>query len=112
MIVAKLDRVARKAEFFQTVQNQMGAQGAVFCDMPNIDATGPNGRFTIGIMAQVAELEAALISDRTKKALAAAKARGVKLGRQSRQPAQEQARREAQHPRAAGEGAAAEGRPR
>ena len=58
----------------------MGDQGVVFCDMPNIDARGPQGRFVIGIMAQVAELEAALISKRTKEALAAAKARGAKLG--------------------------------
>jgi DNA invertase Pin-like site-specific DNA recombinase len=39
------------------------------------------GRFMMTTMASVAELEAGLISERTKAALKAAKARGVKLGR-------------------------------
>ena len=38
------------------------------------------GRFLLTQMASVAELEAGLISERTKAALAAAKARGVRLG--------------------------------
>jgi DNA invertase Pin-like site-specific DNA recombinase len=38
------------------------------------------GRFLLTQMASVAELEAGLIGERTKAALAAAKARGVKLG--------------------------------
>lgn len=49
-----------------------------FCDLPRIE--GPTGRFILQQMASVAELEAGFISDRTKKALAAAKARGKKLG--------------------------------
>lgn len=80
LIVAKLDRLARNADFLQTIQKQMGEQGVVFCDMSDINATGPNGRFVIGIMAHVAQLEADLISQRTIAALVAAKARGVKLG--------------------------------
>jgi DNA invertase Pin-like site-specific DNA recombinase len=40
----------------------------------------PVGRFLLTQMASVAELEAGLISERTKAALAAAKARGVKRG--------------------------------
>jgi DNA invertase Pin-like site-specific DNA recombinase len=49
-----------------------------FCDLPQIE--GPTGRFMLQQMAAVAELEAGLIGDRTRKALAAAKARGIKLG--------------------------------
>ncbi len=51
----------------------------VFCDLPHVPL-GAMGRFLLTQMASVAELEAGLISERTKAALAAAKARGVKLG--------------------------------
>jgi DNA invertase Pin-like site-specific DNA recombinase len=49
-----------------------------FCDLPKIE--GPTGRFILQQMAAVAELEAGLISTRTKEALRAAKERGKKLG--------------------------------
>src|SRR5437762_13818751 len=51
----------------------------VFCDLPHVPP-GAMGRFLLTQMASVAELEAGLISERTKAALAAARARGVKLG--------------------------------
>ncbi len=41
---------------------------------------GAMGRFMLTTMASVADLEAGLISERTKAALKAAKARGMKLG--------------------------------
>ena len=53
--------------------------GVVFCDFPTVPE-GPVGRFLVSQMAAVAELEAGLIGQRTKAALAAAKARGVVLG--------------------------------
>src|SRR5262249_22959128 len=51
----------------------------VFCDLPHVPP-GAMGRFLLTQMASVAELEVGLISERTKAALAAAKARGLKLG--------------------------------
>jgi DNA invertase Pin-like site-specific DNA recombinase len=58
----------------------------VFCDLPTVPA-GPVGRFLITQMAAVAELEAGLISQRTRAALAVTKARGVRLGNPSPTPA-------------------------
>ena len=49
-----------------------------FADLPQIE--GATGRFLIQQMVAVAELEARMISARTRSASAAAKARGKKLG--------------------------------
>jgi DNA invertase Pin-like site-specific DNA recombinase len=79
LLVAKLDRLARNARFLLSVVEGSGDGGVVFCDLPTVPA-GPVGRFLVTQMAAVAELEAGLIAQRTKAALAAAKARGVTLG--------------------------------
>jgi len=72
LVIAKLDRLARNAEFLLRLQNS-GAE-FVCCDCPNAD------RFTVGILALVAQRERELIGERTRLGLAAAKAKGVKLG--------------------------------
>lgn len=73
LIVAKLDRLARNVAF---VSMLMESKVEFICaDMP---AATP---LTIHIMAAMAEHEASMISIRTKAGLAAAKARGVKLGK-------------------------------
>jgi DNA invertase Pin-like site-specific DNA recombinase len=77
VVVAKLDRLSRNTRFLLDLIGS-GAN-VVFCDLPEIPA-GATGRFLLTQMASVAELERGLISERTKAALAAAKARGVKLG--------------------------------
>jgi DNA invertase Pin-like site-specific DNA recombinase len=76
LLVAKLDRLARNRDFVSTVMKS--GVSVEFCDIPA--SKGATGAFLLGIMAEVAQLEAGLISERTKAALAAAKARGVKLG--------------------------------
>ena len=81
--VAKIDRLARDAGFVLKLANEAeknGMGGFVFCDLPDIDATTSAGRMVLTMMASVAEFEARRISERTKEALAAAKARGVCLG--------------------------------
>jgi len=79
LIIAKLDRLARNARFLLSVVEGTGDRGVVFCDLPAVPP-GPVGKFLVTQMAAVAELEAGLISQRTRAALAAAKARGKRLG--------------------------------
>jgi DNA invertase Pin-like site-specific DNA recombinase len=76
LVVANVSRLTRSVAFLSQL---LAADVEIrFVDLPAIE--GATGRFMLQQMASVAELEAGLIGERTKKALAAAKARGVKLG--------------------------------
>jgi len=74
LVVAKLDRLSRNVEFLANVMNSG-------CDFAAADMPAAN-RFMLHVMAAVAEHEAKAISERTKAALQAYKARGGKLGGQ------------------------------
>src|SRR3984885_1559464 len=72
LIVARLDRLARSVSMIA---------GLLESDVDFVAADLPlANRFMIHILAAVAEYEARLISERTKSAFAAAKARGRKFG--------------------------------
>lgn len=77
LIIAKLDRLSRNVPFLRKLTDS-GAD-ILFCDLPQVPP-GAVGRFILTNMAAAAELEAGLASERTKAGLAAARARGVKLG--------------------------------
>ncbi|XVJ46299.1 recombinase family protein [Pseudomonas sp. UBT] len=72
LVIAKLDRLARNVHFVSGLMESRAKFLA--CDMPEAN------ELTIHIMAAFAEHEAKRISQRTKEALVAAKARGVVLG--------------------------------
>lgn len=72
LVIAKLDRLSRDLHFIATLQKS--SVKFVSCDMPEAN------EFTIHIMAALAQQERKLISQRTREALQAAKARGVVLG--------------------------------
>lgn len=72
LVIAKLDRLARNVAFVSALME--AGVDFVAVDFPTAN------RLTIHILAAVAEHEAHAISARTKAALAAAKARGTRLG--------------------------------
>ncbi len=72
LVIAKLDRLARNVAFIARLMES--GIDFVAADLPEAN------KLTIHIMAAMAEYERDAISARTKAALAAAKARGVKLG--------------------------------
>jgi len=79
LIVAKLDRLSRNSRFLMSIYEGSGEAGVTFCDLPAIPP-GSVGKFLVQQMANVAELERGLISERTKAALKVAKAKGKVLG--------------------------------
>lgn len=72
LLIAKLDRLARNAGFIFALRD--AGVSFVCADMPEANT------LTIGVMAVLAQYEREMISDRTKAALAARKARGLSLG--------------------------------
>ncbi|PSO29841.1 recombinase family protein [Bradyrhizobium sp. MOS002] len=76
LIVSKVDRLTRSVAFLSRLLE--AGVDVRFADLPQIE--GATGRFLLQQMVAVAELEAGMISARTKAALAAAKRRGKKLG--------------------------------
>jgi DNA invertase Pin-like site-specific DNA recombinase len=72
LVIAKLDRLARNVAFIANLMD--GAVEFVACDMPHAN------RLTLHLLAAIAEHERDMISQRTRAALQAAKARGVRLG--------------------------------
>ena len=77
LVVVRLDRLARSLSHLLSVIAELDAKGAHFKSLADpIDTTTPQGRFALQVLGAVAELERALIQERTKDGLRAAKKRG------------------------------------
>ena len=93
VVAVKLDRLARSVRHLTTMCADWESLGIdlIVIDQ-GIDTSTASGRFLFHTLAAVAELEGALIRERTCAGLAAARRRGVKLG--GRKPALDRTGRE------------------
>ncbi|WP_349963447.1 recombinase family protein [Rhizobium sp. ZPR3] len=77
LVVVRLDRLARSVSHLLSVIEDLTAKGAHFRSLRDpIDTTTPQGMFSLQVLGAVAQLERALISERTKAGIKAAKSKG------------------------------------
>lgn len=77
LCVVRIDRLARSLSHLLEVIERLDAQGAHFRSLRDpIDTASPQGKFTLQVLGAAAELERALIRERTKSGLAQARAEG------------------------------------
>jgi DNA invertase Pin-like site-specific DNA recombinase len=82
LVVCRLDRLGRTLKKLILLVEELSAKGIGFKSLrESIDTTTPGGRLVFHLFGALAEFERALISDRTKAGLVAAKARGRCGGR-------------------------------
>lgn len=86
LAVSKLDRLTRSVHDFSGLLSTASRQGwgLVMLDL-GVDTTTPAGKLVANVVAAVAEWERDMIALRTREGLAAARAKGVRLGAPSRQ---------------------------
>lgn len=87
LVVWRIDRLSRSLRHLLDVAERIHAQGAALvsiCEV--IDLSTPAGRLVFGMLGAVAQFERDVIAERTRAGLAAAKARGVRLGASSKLP--------------------------
>lgn len=87
VVVFKLDRLGRSLPHLALILDELGRHGvALIATSQGIDTSNSNpvGRLQLNVLLAVAEFERELIRERVNAGLAAARARGVKLGRRAR----------------------------
>ena len=85
LVVWKVDRLGRSAlDALLTIRDLDERGVAVVITTLGIDLKTPVGRLVFGVMMQIAEFERELIRERVTAGIAAAKARGVVVGRRHR----------------------------
>jgi len=82
VLVYRYDRFARSLRHLVNALAEFNALGIHFVSLhEGVDTSTPNGRLVFGIFASIAEFERELIRGRVRSGLAAARARGKRLGR-------------------------------
>jgi DNA invertase Pin-like site-specific DNA recombinase len=82
VLVYRYDRFARSLRHLVNALAEFDALGIHFVSLhEGVDTSTPNGRLVFGIFASIAEFERELIRGRVRSGLAAARARGKRLGR-------------------------------
>jgi len=82
VLVYRYDRFARSLRQLVNALSEFDALGIDFVSLhEGVDTSTPNGRLVFGIFASIAEFERELIRSRVRSGLAAARARGKRLGR-------------------------------
>ena len=81
LVVVRLDRLARSVSHLLEVIEQLEKRSVHFRSLRDpIDTSTPQGMFSLQVLGAVAQLERALIAERTKAGMKAAKARGRLAG--------------------------------
>lgn len=82
LVVWKLDRLSRSLPHLLETMESLRTRDVGFHSLQEqIDTTSAGGRFYLHMLAALAEFEREMIRDRTKAGMAAAKRRGVQIGR-------------------------------
>jgi len=92
LVVWKLDRLGRSMRHLIEITTMLEEKGIGFRSLSDaIDTSTPGGKLYFHLMGAFAEFESNLNSERTKAGMAAAKARGVKMGRPRKLTREQQA---------------------
>jgi DNA invertase Pin-like site-specific DNA recombinase len=82
ILVWKIDRLARSLKHLVCTLAELDARGVAFVSLRDgLDLSTPAGRLQLHIIGAMAEFERSLIVERVTAGIAAAKRRGVKIGR-------------------------------
>jgi len=82
VVVYRYDRFARSLRQLVNALCEFDALGIQFLSLhEGVDTSTPNGRLVFGIFASIAEFERELIRERVRSGMAAARARGARIGR-------------------------------
>lgn len=82
LVVWRLDRLGRSLTNLITLLDQLGSRKVRFHSLcEQVDTATSGGRLVFHMIAALAEFERSLISERTRAGMAAARARGVHIGR-------------------------------